>query len=259
MMRPLAFLCFLVFMLHCLNAFAVEAPPLQADDCQMCHTDILATVAEFGGKHRDAVTCIECHQEHPPRGTNAIPACSLCHEPQDKDHYQVSNCLGCHKPHSPTQIDFRRASRTNEACSSCHPAQGGELFDYPSNHSILDCKDCHLEHGQYLDCLECHEPHLNGQSYADCRLCHQPHSPLKVVYLNTLDSRHCEACHPGPGKRLQQTVTKHGLLLCVYCHKSQHKRIPTCETCHFKPHDAGMHEQFPKCVDCHGGPHLLIN
>jgi len=241
------------------NVAAIEAPPLEADDCRMCHSDIIATVAESGGKHRDAVTCLECHQEHPPRGANAIPACSLCHDPEEKEHFKVGDCLGCHKPHSPMHIDFRKATRTTPACSSCHPQQGEELFDYPSNHSVLDCKDCHLEHGQFLDCLECHEPHLQGQTYADCRLCHRPHLPLKVVYLNNLDSSHCEACHPKPGEKLRQTVTKHGLLLCVYCHKSQHKRIPTCETCHLKPHDTGMHEKFPDCISCHGGPHLLIN
>lgn len=151
------------------------------------------------------------------------------------------------------------AARVTPACASCHPKQADELFNYPSNHSVLDCKDCHLQHGQFLSCLECHEPHLEGQTYSDCRQCHQPHLPLKVVYLNNLGSEHCTACHPRPAERLRQTTTKHGLLLCVYCHKSQHKRIPSCETCHLKPHDQGIHEKFPSCVSCHGGPHLLIN
>ncbi|WP_303720806.1 cytochrome c3 family protein [Malonomonas rubra] len=260
MQKTITSLLILVLLLFgVVSALALEAPLLEADDCQMCHADVIAVVQEFGGKHRDAVTCIECHREHPPRGANAIPACSLCHDPAENEHFKAGGCLGCHNPHRPKQIDFSHAARVAPACSGCHPKQGGELLAYPSNHSVLDCKDCHLEHGQFLNCLECHAAHLAGQTYADCRQCHRPHSPLKVVYLNNLGSEQCSACHPSPAERLAQTTTKHGLLRCVYCHKSQHKRVPACETCHFKPHDLGMHEKFPKCVSCHGGPHLLIN
>lgn len=225
----------------------------------MCHTEVIQLVNEVGAKHRDAVTCVECHREHPPRGANAIPACALCHDPAEKDHFSVSGCLDCHPPHNPLQIDFRNASRVTPACKGCHPQQIEELSLYPSNHSVLDCKDCHQQHGQFLSCLECHEPHFEGQTYSGCRQCHQPHSPLKVVYLNTLGSENCIPCHPRPAEGLQQTTTKHRLLLCVYCHKSQHRRIPKCETCHFEPHDMGMHEKFPDCNACHGGPHNLIN
>lgn len=239
--------------------WSVEAPPLKVEDCQLCHTEVIQLVAAAGAKHRDAVSCVDCHREHPPRGTNAIPACALCHDPADKEHYSVSDCLGCHKPHTPLQIEFNTASRVAPACATCHPQQTTELLTYPSNHSLLDCKSCHLQHGQFLSCQECHEPHLTGQTYSDCRQCHQPHSPLKVVYLNSLDSSNCIACHAQPGAQLLETTTKHRLLLCVYCHKSQHKRIPKCETCHFEPHDMGMHEKFPDCVTCHGGPHNLVN
>ena len=242
-----------------LSGRAAEVPPLTTEDCQMCHTKVLRLVAEAGAKHRDAVTCVDCHREHPPRGVNAIPSCALCHDPDDKAHYAVSDCLGCHKPHTPLRIDFKNASRVTPACTTCHPRQASELLQYPSNHSVLDCKDCHRQHGQYLDCLECHEEHFAGQTYADCRQCHQPHSPLKVVYLNNLGAENCVSCHARAGELLQQTTTKHRLLLCVYCHKTQHKRIPKCETCHFEPHDMGMHEKFPDCVTCHGGPHNLIN
>lgn len=225
----------------------------------MCHTTEIQAIKQAGGKHRDAVTCVDCHREHPPRGVNAIPACALCHNPDAKEHFSVTDCLGCHKPHTPLQIDFKNASRVAAACMTCHAEQGAELLDYPSNHSVLDCKDCHQEHGKFMTCLECHEAHLEGQGYMDCRQCHQPHAPLKVVYMNSLGSEHCIACHPQAGELLNQTTTKHRLLRCVYCHKSQHKRVPKCETCHFKPHISGMHDKFPDCVTCHVSPHNLVN
>jgi hypothetical protein len=240
-------------------SYALEAPQLELDDCQKCHTRVIRTIETAGGKHRDVLSCIDCHQEHPPRGANAIPACALCHESDTNEHFAVSDCLGCHNPHKPLKIDFKNASRVAPACKSCHPEQATELLEYSSYHSVLDCKDCHQVHGEYLDCLACHDPHLEKQTYADCRRCHQPHSPMKVVYNNTLASEHCTACHAEPGAKLQQTTTKHRLLLCVYCHKSQHKRVPKCETCHYQPHVSGMHDKFPDCVTCHVSPHNLVN
>ena len=241
------------------SGWALPAPPLQVDDCQKCHTSQLRAIAETGGKHRDAVTCVGCHREHPPRGANAIPACAQCHDAKKRAHFSVAGCLGCHRPHSPLQISYQDVPRVAPACQTCHSEQAAELLEYQSNHSILDCKACHEQHGRFLDCLECHDPHLLGQTYADCRLCHQPHSPLKVVYMNNLGSEHCASCHSVQGEQLKQTTTKHRLLLCVYCHKSQHKRVPKCETCHLKPHVTGMHDKFPDCVTCHVGPHNLVN
>ena len=136
MQKTITSLLILVLLLFgVVSALALEAPLLEADDCQMCHADVIAVVQEFGGKHRDAVTCIECHREHPPRGANAIPACSLCHDPAENEHFKAGGCLGCHNPHRPKQIDFSHAARVAPACSGCHPKQGGELLAYPSNHT----------------------------------------------------------------------------------------------------------------------------
>lgn len=249
----------LLLLLVAASGWAAAAPLLLVEDCQKCHTTVLQEIAATGGKHRDALTCIDCHKEHPPRGVNPIPACAQCHDPQQRGHFSVADCLGCHRPHSPLNIAYQQVSRVAPACRSCHSGQAAELMQYPSNHSILDCKACHAQHGEYFSCLDCHDPHLASQSYADCRRCHKPHSPLRVVYQNDIASEQCASCHVVQGKLLQQTTTKHRLLLCVYCHKSQHKRVPKCERCHFEPHDSGMHKKFPDCVICHGGPHNLVN
>src|SRR5690554_3602310 len=80
-------------------AIAAERTPLQVADCDKCHSGIVADVAANGGLHATAVTCLECHLEHPPEAPNAIPACSMCHAPAASTHYQVENCIGCHDPH----------------------------------------------------------------------------------------------------------------------------------------------------------------
>ncbi len=240
-------------------ASAAAAPELLPSDCQKCHSSQIAEIEAAGGQHRDAIGCTDCHQEHPPRGANAIPECSLCHESGGNPHFSSPDCLNCHRPHSPLNIDFARASQVRPACMTCHPNQGQELLNYPSNHSVLDSKECHQQHGQFLTCLECHEPHQDSQSYANCLECHRPHMPLKVAYDNNVPVSFCASCHPGPAVLLSENRTKHHQFNCVYCHKFQHKVIPKCRTCHGQPHFDELHETYPQCIHCHIGPHNLVN
>ena len=62
------------------NEAKAELVALEVTDCVKCHEDEPATIASNGGKHKTAVTCLDCHQEHPPWGENVIPQCSMCHE-----------------------------------------------------------------------------------------------------------------------------------------------------------------------------------
>ncbi len=237
----------------------INAAQLEPSDCQKCHSVQIAEIADKGGKHRDEIGCTDCHLEHPPKGLNAIPECSMCHVTSGNPHFASPNCLNCHNPHAPLEIDLTKARRVRPACMTCHPNPAEELSDYPSNHSVLDCNECHRQHGEYLSCLECHDPHLTGQTYANCRQCHKPHMPLKVAYENTLESAVCIVCHEQPGADLAENTTKHARFLCVYCHKFQHKTIPACRTCHGQPHFDELHETYPACIHCHVGPHNLVN
>lgn len=241
------------------QSLAAENQVLLSSYCQVCHPGKVEEIQANGGQHRDAVDCTDCHREHPPSGTHAIPKCSMCHVASGNPHFGSPNCLNCHRPHSPLKIDLSKASRVRPACITCHPNQGDELLNYPSNHSVLDCKECHLQHGKYLSCLQCHSPHRTGQSYADCRECHRPHMPLKVAYKNNVPVKFCAPCHPKPSAQLAENRTKHHKFLCVYCHKFQHKVIPKCRTCHGEPHPAKLHQMHPQCIECHGGPHNLLN
>ena len=230
---------------------------LTAEDCGKCHEREIREIDSRGGAHKTAVGCLDCHLEHPPRGEQAVPACSMCHKAAENNHFALEECLGCHPVHQPMDIDFSRAGRVYPACASCHPHQSRQLEEYPSSHSLLDCKECHRKHGEFLKCGECHEPHIPEMVYEDCLGCHQPHMPLKVAYDGFVPSRFCSGCHAVEFADLERNTTKHRDLLCVYCHKDQHKRIPQCVTCHRLPHAQLFHENFPVCNNCHGGPHTL--
>ncbi|MEJ2200965.1 MAG: hypothetical protein P8X63_08130 [Desulfuromonadaceae bacterium] len=231
---------------------------LSVEDCQKCHVREFEDIAQRGGKHKTAVTCLDCHLDHPPRGTRAIPQCSMCHLPADSAHFRADHCSGCHPPHRPLDIAFAGMGLTTPACVSCHPHQGRQVADYPSSHTLLDCKECHPRHGQFLKCQDCHQPHVDEMTYEDCLSCHQPHQPLRITYDSYVPSRFCAGCHPVELDLLELNQTKHHDLLCVYCHKSQHKQIPLCVTCHGLIHSKEIHDRFPNCNTCHAGPHTLV-
>jgi len=84
------------------KALAIGTPQLEATDCVKCHKKEPAEIAANGGKHQTEITCLDCHVEHLPDGTDLIPLCSRCHGDSDSPHFQLPNCLGCHtNPHMP--------------------------------------------------------------------------------------------------------------------------------------------------------------
>ncbi len=230
---------------------------LDNTDCVKCHEPIVSEVGQSGQQHKTAVTCLDCHLEHPPAGVQVIPECAMCHEPAVKPHYAVENCVTCHNPHDPLEIKFAQVEGANQVCASCHVNEGKQLTRYPSLHSELDCSACHNEHGSWLSCLDCHDGHSNGMDYATCLSCHQPHKPTVVTYDLAVPNNWCGGCHENVFETLAANQTKHHDLSCVYCHKDQHMMVPMCETCHYHPHNKKLHKKYPDCRECHYGPHAL--
>ena len=227
-------------------------------DCIKCHQQEVRDVGAKGAKHLTAVTCLDCHLEHPLTGSNTIPLCSMCHDPADKPHYKVEKCINCHHPHHPLEINITEGgTATNPVCLSCHNQQGEEMQGYPSKHSELACSECHPVHATFQECLECHQPHSKEMAYQDCLRCHQPHKPTLVKYNDDIPSNYCGSCHAKELDMLVANQSKHHDLLCVYCHKSQHKMVPECATCHGEPHGKDMHKKFPDCLACHVDAHAL--
>ncbi len=232
---------------------------LANSDCIKCHTQEVMDVKAEGARHLSEVTCLDCHTEHPPAGSNAIPQCSQCHDPQEKKHFTVDGCEKCHYPHYPLRMDFATVGEElKPVCLSCHELQGVELAKYPSKHSQMSCAECHPKHGTFQECQACHEGHGGVEmTYQDCLRCHKPHMPTLVRYDDSTPSPFCAACHGKEFGMLDKNQTKHHELSCVYCHKNQHKVKPECEICHGRPHGEGMHKKFASCLECHVDAHAL--
>ncbi|MBN2332494.1 MAG: cytochrome C [Deltaproteobacteria bacterium] len=234
-------------------AFAAN-DQLSNDDCIKCHTEAPMDVAAQGGAHKTAVTCMECHEGHPPTVREIIPACNACHS--DTPHFQLENCLGCHtNPHAPLVLTLTKDMTA--PCLTCHTEQNEKLQGFKSFHSTMACTACHNEHGQIPDCVSCHEPHATDMVQADCGLCHQAHKPLVVVYADDIASKQCGACHDEALNLLTASAAKHRDLPCAQCHKTNHKTIPACQDCHGTPHSAGILSKFPQCGQCHNTAHDL--
>ena len=245
------------------TVFAVEADSgvvLENGDCVKCHAKEVMDVKANGARHLTEVTCLDCHAEHPPSGTDTIPQCSQCHDPQEKKHFTVAGCIKCHYPHYPLQMNFAAVGdELKPVCLTCHEPQGIELAKYPSKHSQMSCSECHPKHGEFKECLACHDGHGDaGMTYQDCLRCHKPHMPTLVKYDTSIPSPFCAACHDKEFGLLDKNQTKHHELTCVYCHKNQHKVVPECEICHGLPHGDGIHKKFASCLDCHADAHALV-
>jgi hypothetical protein len=229
--------------------------PLEVTDCVKCHLDEPATIENNGGKHKTEVTCLDCHQEHPPWGENVIPQCSMCH--QGQKHFTLENCLACHSnPHEPLALHL--AADVKEPCLTCHEGPGQDFANYQSAHALQSCTFCHDVHGKIPDCSQCHEPHVADQVTADCLGCHPAHHPLQITPAQTTPRAFCVACHAEEGERMEKTTTKHQAFTCAFCHRGQHPSIPHCQECHGEPHSPLMHQKMPNCLDCHMDPHFLV-
>ena len=236
----------------------VAAVQLGNADCVKCHQKEVQDVDGRGSLHKTAVGCLDCHVDHPLLGEEVIPACSMCHDPGEKAHYGIDNCISCHYPHYPMEMDFAKIESVKPICVTCHDNEGQQLDTYPSLHTELDCKACHLEHAQWQECLECHAGHTPEMAYQDCLRFHKPHMPKVVKYEDDIPNGFCSGCHETEVDVLAENTTKHHDLACVYCHKYQHKTVPKCSTCHGQPHGGDMHTKYPDCLSCHGDPHGLV-
>ncbi len=234
-----------------------QAAALSPADCIKCHDSAPQDIATNGGAHKEAVTCVECHEGHAPlNGEDIIPSCNKCHE--GEPHFELPNCSSCHNnPHTPKIISLEK--NITDACLTCHTEQMGQLQQYQSSHTAVACSTCHREkHGLIPDCTNCHSPHSEEMVQKDCLTCHQAHMPLEVTYPNDIASSNCAGCHDKAYDQLTTNPAKHSKLSCATCHQDKHKMIPQCADCHGNtPHPSGILTKFPECGQCHGIAHDL--
>ena len=249
---------FIIFLLtlFCGPLAAAEPAGLQVKDCSMCHVVEVNAVANEGGRHASAVSCLDCHPQHPPTEAETILPCLACH--QDEAHFQVGNCKQCHAdPHRPLASLHAPSKPVRRECLSCHQDVGRQMAEKDSKHARLFCNRCHTHHKELPSCLECHEPHMATQQAGDCLRCHPAHQPTFINPKGYMPVSFCRPCHLRQARELETTDTKHGGLKCNYCHSGLHPSTTACQDCHGLPHNTTLHNEFRNCLQCHGNPHHL--
>ncbi|MEO0297207.1 MAG: cytochrome c3 family protein [candidate division WOR-3 bacterium] len=242
------------------SLYEKEIAPLTLEECARCHFYVFNTIKNIGGKHQRE--CVFCHQQfhaYNPKRQNwdeIMPKCQNCHGLKHGSSYP--NCFVCHSnPHAPKQ-EIKVTEAFAKECVNCHGKIKGELANFKSKHTNLECSFCHAEkHGNKPVCQDCHTPHVEKQTYQECLTCHKPHSPKNIPDFDPKTSNAlCGSCHKAPYDKLSLTKSKHGNLTCSTCH-TKHKYIPQCQSCHGEPHSPETHKKFTKCLQCHIDVHNL--
>ncbi len=157
-------------------------------ECVKCHAARVHDVATAGGKHRN-VPCVGCHFGHPPEVKKPIALCSKCHMKERKSHFELTDCLNCHRnPHTPLTVTFKGKG----ACLDCHFLQQEQIMRNKSKHTALDCSACHDVHRKVPQCTQCHIPH-SGKISGGCKQCHK-----------RAHAEACDLCRGYPFKRLRR-------------------------------------------------------
>jgi len=149
---------------------SIPAPANLEGKCQLCHTEVAASLTAQVSKHTEQ-ECSSCHSEKHGR----IPQCNECHE----NHSPMAtlttpDCLACHPVHTPLNISYP-LTQGKEVCAGCHDQAYNLLQVRETKHSALTCAECHPSHGQLPACQKCHgQPHSSAihEKFASCGNCH---------------------------------------------------------------------------------------
>ncbi len=218
--------------------------------CNSCHRPEVQDFEQNGAAHKAELSCADCHQgDHPPPMDNPSAMCADCHDPEEQNHFKAADCVSCHHPHHPLNIDLSKVKNAKPGCVTCHPEPGAQTDAHPSAHSEMGCNECHLEHGAVPECATCHAPDEAAHfSLKNCTTCHAPHAPTTLDYSKLpIDRTVCFTCHEQPAKDFKSQESAHKDLDCRECHQS-HGQSPFCMECH-EPHAETMSDQ--DCLRCH--------
>lgn len=222
--------------------------------CASCHTDITTRKVLHGPVA--AGTCLACHVQSQAGGRVAIglangatsentaPLCVTCHEDmpprltQAHVHAPVAagGCTVCHDPHG-SAFPFQLRAQRNEACLTCHEDVAEALRQkVPHAPAAASCVLCHEPHAsrfpaqtrQALNtlCLSCHaqaspapddETPAEQQAWERALAAAGLSGSRRRIGLNTAgDAGHPVSGHPVQGVR--DPLEKGRELTCVSCH-----------------------------------------
>lgn len=217
--------------------------------CEDCHGPGAAHV-EGGGDKTKIISFKSLTVEQ------ASARCLTCHT-YGNEHANflrsshASNNVGCLTCHSPHYAKIERAllvSSQPQLCYGCHTEVRAEFsrpFRHRVNEKLLQCSDCHNEHGGFL-------PKQLRTSAAQDQVCYKCHREKKGPFVFEhlpVKTEGCTSCHTPHGSTNPRLLRVSQVnLLCLQCHTLALSGVPS------QPPIGPTHNQAQKyqaCTMCH--------
>ena len=198
--------------------------------CEGCHGPGAAHVAGGGDK-----TKIFIFKEHSAKEIN--DRCLTCHA-SGPTHLDSANsfhrqnevsCIDCHSPHHATTKEKLLIKAQPELCYGCHLQQKSQFnmpFHHRVNEGLIQCSDCHQQHGTAGVWESDHlvrQVRTSDNGDAVCFNCHKDKQGPFVFPHCSVKLEGCATCHiPHGGANTHMLKYSNVNLLCLQCHTAAH-------------------------------------
>jgi DmsE family decaheme c-type cytochrome len=248
-----------------------------ATTCDTCHGSSKA--------HADAELAAERNDSKDPAAKKLIfdfdaktttpdmvnKQCLTCHA-SGPNHLNVSNsfhrqndvsCVSCHSPHHAAVREKLLVKAQPELCYTCHAQQKSQFnmpFRHRVNEGLIQCTDCHDQHGSAGSWEAGHQVRqVRASSSGDmvCFKCHTDKQGPFVFEHAAVKTEGCSACHISHGGANPHMLKySNTALLCLSCHTAAafgHAPVMdpqmatqqnACQLCHVQIHGSNFNNDL---------------
>lgn len=163
--------------------------------------------------------CLTCHASSP----------SHLNSPNSFHRQNDVSCINCHSPHHAATKEKLLIKAQPELCYGCHLQQKSQFnmpFHHRVNEGLIQCTDCHQQHGTAGVWESDHLVRQVGTSDngdAVCFKCHKDKQGPFVFPHCSVKLEGCATCHiPHGGANTHMLKYSNVNLLCLQCHTAAH-------------------------------------
>jgi len=230
--------------------------------CEACHGPGADHVNAGGGKGVSIFTFANVSADEISK------RCMACHEySEEHSNYSRSahklsevSCIDCHSPHHAKGKQFLLSADQPQLCYSCHQEtkpEFGKPFRHRVNEGLVQCTDCHNEHGGFLT----RQLRSAATQDAVCFKCHVDKAGPFVFEHQPVKTEGCVACHVPHGSSNPRLLKRSQVnVLCLECHTltagsgvpglpsfhNQAQKYQACTVCHIAVHGSNFDPVFFK-------------
>jgi DmsE family decaheme c-type cytochrome len=225
---------------------------IEAHGCESCHGPGSAHV-DGGG---DKTKIINFYDRTPKQISET---CQTCHRDGERSNFHRSShltngvgCTSCHSVHAAKVKQALLRDQPPSLCYTCHTEARAEFsrpYRHRVNEGLVQCMDCHNEHGGFL-------PKQLRTSASQDQVCYKCHAEKRgpFVYIHVpVKAEGCVACHTPHGSTNPRLLKVYPTnILCLQCHTLSLGNIPS------QPPVGPAHNQSQKyqaCTMCHAFIH----